>query len=92
MTELQLSDDKPMKLYGDNKSASIAPNLVQHDRTTHIEVDRHFIKEKLENGLICTPLVSTKNQLADVFTEGLPKLQFQPIISKLGMVYIFEPA
>ena len=40
--------DGPMKLYSDNKSAiSIAHNLVQHDRIKHIEVDRHFIKEKL---------------------------------------------
>ena len=61
-----------MKLYCDNKSASnIARNPVQHDRTKHVEVDRHFIKEKLESGLICTPFVSTEGQLADVLTKGL---------------------
>lgn len=42
--------------YCDNKAAiSIAHNLVQHDRTKHIEVDRYFVKEKLESGLICVP-------------------------------------
>ena len=56
-----------MKLYCDNKSAiSIAHNLVQHDRTKHIEIDRHFIKEKLENGLITILYVSSSNQLADI--------------------------
>lgn len=41
-----------MKLYCDNKSTiNIAHNLVQHERTKHVEIDRHFIKEKLECGL-----------------------------------------
>jgi hypothetical protein len=38
-------------LYCDNKAAiSIAHNIVQHDRTKHVEIDRHFIKEKLREG------------------------------------------
>ena len=42
-----------MQLYCDNKAAiNIAYNLVHHDRTKHVEVDRHFIKEKLETGVI----------------------------------------
>ena len=52
--ELTASDSLPMKLYCDNKAAiSIAYNPVLHDRTKHVEVDEHFIKEKLESGLIC---------------------------------------
>ena len=39
---------QPIHLYCDNKAAhDIAHNPVQHDRTKHVEVDRHFIKEKL---------------------------------------------
>ena len=82
-----------MKLYCDNKSAiNIAHNPVQHDRTKHIEVDRHFIKEKLDSGLICTPFVTTNNQVADVLTKGLNGSTFQKIISKLGMDNIHSPA
>ena len=52
-----------MRLYCDNKlTINIAYYLVQHDRTQHVEVDRHFIKEKLESGLICTPFVRTTFQ------------------------------
>ena len=61
-----------MRLYRDKKSAiSIAHNPVQHDRTKHIEIDRHFIKEKLESGLICTPYMSTHNQLIDLLTKDV---------------------
>ena len=43
-----MENDRPMKLYCDNKAAiSIAHNLVQCDKTKHIEVDGHFIKEKI---------------------------------------------
>jgi ATP sulfurylase len=58
-----------MRLYCDNKAAiSIAHNLVQHDRTKHVEIDRHFIKEKLREGAICTPYVKIGEQLADILT------------------------
>lgn len=61
-----------MKVYWDNKAAiSIAHNPVQHDRTKHIEVDRHFVKEKLESCIICVPYKPTTEQTADILTKGL---------------------
>ena len=93
LEDLKIKWEEPMRLYCDNKSAiNIAHNPVQHDRTKHIEIDRHFIKEKLDNKLICTPYVSTKEQLADVFTKGLNGHNFSTIISKLGMDNIYSPA
>ena len=48
LRELQVNLENPMRLYCDNKAAiNIAHNLVQHDRTKHVEIDRHFIKERL---------------------------------------------
>ena len=47
--DLKISVSLPMKIYCDNKAAiSIAHNPVLHNRTKHIEVDKHFIKEKIE--------------------------------------------
>lgn len=82
----------PMSLYYDNKAAtSIAHSPIQHDRTKHIEVDRHFIREKLLTGLICTPFVKTQQQLADILTKGTIKLKLHEIIGKLGMYDIYAP-
>ena len=53
-----------MKLYCDNKATiNIANNPVQHNITKHVEIDKHFIKEKLESGLICMSFVSTNKHL-----------------------------
>jgi len=80
-----------MKLYCDNKPAiSIVHNPMQHDRTEQVEVDRHFIKEKLGSGLICTPFVSTQDQLADSLTKSLNSITFEGIVSKLGMKNIYS--
>ena len=78
-----------MKIYCDNKSAiNIAHNLVQHDRTKHIEVDRHFIKE-LDSGMIHTLYISSNDQLTDVLTKELSTLSFQDITTKLEMENFF---
>ena len=81
----------PFQVYCDNKVAiSIAHNLVLRDRKKHVEVDKHFIKEKIENGTICMPYLPTSKQVADVLTKGLPKRQFESLIGKLAMEDIFK--
>ena len=92
LDDLKIKWESLMRLYGDNKSAiSIALNTMQHDRTKHIKFSMLFIKEKLERSLICTPFVSSKDQLANVLTKGLPSTMFWDIISKLGMEDIHSP-
>ena len=81
-----------MKLYYDNKSTiSITHNPMLHDRTKHIEIDKHFIKETLNNGLICTPYVPPGHQLAYVLTKGLCSIVFYKNINKLGMKDLYSP-
>jgi hypothetical protein len=58
LKELGFDSKDSLRLYCDNKAAiSIAHNPIQHDQTKHVEIDRHFIKEKLREGTICTPYV-----------------------------------
>ena len=75
MFELSPQNENPMLLYCDNKLAiSITHNPTHHDHTKHIEVDRHFIKEKIEEELVCLPYITSKGQLA--FEEELVCLPY----------------
>ena len=81
-----------MDLYCDNKAAiAIAHNSVQHDRTKHVEVDRHFVKEKLDAEIIYFPFISSEYQLADVLTKAVSTMVFLNSLDKLGMCDIFTP-
>ncbi|RDX82653.1 Copia protein, partial [Mucuna pruriens] len=83
----------PTKLYCKKKSAiNIAYNSKQHDRTKYIQIDRHFIKEKLEGGQMCMSYVPLQQQLVDVLTKGLNSLGFNDLIAKLGTEDIYFSA
>ncbi|CAL2249588.1 unnamed protein product [Prunus armeniaca] len=70
---------------------AIAHNPVQHDRTKHVEVDRHFVKEKLDAEIISFPFISSEYQLADVLTKAVSTTVFLNSLDKLGMRDIFAP-
>ena len=60
LAELWFSVPSPFQLFCDNKSAiCIVHDPMQHDCTKHIEVNHHFIKEKLESERFCTPFLSS---------------------------------
>jgi hypothetical protein len=81
-----------MLLYCDNQVAQEkANNLVQHDQTKHIEVDRHFIKEKLLLKLVDIPFVASSEQLADILTHAVPAEALHKSLDKLGLEDIFAP-
>ena len=85
LEELKAASPLPMKVFCDNKAViAIAHNPVLHDRTKHVKVDKHFIKEKLENGLIVMPYIPTVEQVANILTKGLPNKQFDDLVSKLA--------
>ncbi|KAL2327360.1 hypothetical protein Fmac_020787 [Flemingia macrophylla] len=93
LDDLRVKVDNPVQLYCDNKSTmSIAYNPVQHDRTKHIEIDRHFIKDNLDRGFVIAIHVPTELQISNIFTKGLPQGRFQDLVSKLGMIDIHLPS
>jgi hypothetical protein len=93
LKDMGIEYDQPIKMYCDNNSARhIASNPVFHERTKHIEVDCHYVREKVQAKEITTPFVRSKEQLADVFTKGLDPTHFEDITSKLGLYDIYVPS
>ena len=81
-----------IQLYYDNKAAcDIAHNLVQHDRTKHVEVDRFFIKEKLDEKIVELPKIRSADQLADNLTKVVSSRVLSKFLGKLGMCDIYAP-
>ena len=76
-----------------NKVAcDIAYNPVQHDRTKHVEVDRFFIKEKLDDKIVELPKIRSKDQLVDILTKAAVSSRvFSKFLDKLGMCDIYPP-
>ena len=83
----------PMKMYCDNQSVIfIASNSVFHERTKHIEVDCHFIRDLVIKKYVITSYVRFEDQLGDILTKPLARSLFFVLFSKLDMFNLYIPA
>lgn len=81
-----------MRLFCDNKAAiEIVQNPVQHDRTKHVEVDWHFLKEKLDARIVQFPFVKSEDQLADILSKVVSSKVFHSSLDKLSIENIYAP-
>lgn len=73
-------------VYCDNVSAIyISENPIQHQRTKHIEIDIYFVHEKVQRGQIRVLYVASRYQIADIFTQGIPRTLFFDFRSSLSI-------
>lgn len=86
LTDLKQTFEDPIVLRCDNKSTiQLASNPTIHGRSKHIEVDCHYVREKVLQGKISLVYVNTDEQSADMFTKGLSKPKMEKFMSKLNM-------
>ena len=71
-------------MFCDNQAAiSIAKNSVHHNWTKYVEIDCHFINEKMEKGTISLVYIPTTLQTANILTKALSRTNFEDLRSKL---------
>lgn len=83
---MRLPIQKASVVFCDNVSVVyLSSNPVQHHRTKHVEIDIHFVRERVALGLIRVLHVPSSQQYADIFTKGLPTSLFEEFRNSLSI-------
>jgi hypothetical protein len=87
LSDMKGSDIGPVVLYVDNQGAiALAKNPVHHQRSKHIDIKYHFIREKLQSNVVDVKYVPTEDNVSDIFTKPVLKnklLRFANIRGRL---------
>ena len=84
MTDLCVSPSSAMTIWCDNLGATyLSVNPIFHARTKHVEVDYHFVHDRVTKKEIQIRFIPSKDQLADILTKPLASSVFTSLRSKL---------
>lgn len=89
LLDFGVTSSSPIPLFCDNQSAlQIAGNPVFHERTKHIEIDCHFVRQQYLSGILSLPYISSTEQVADLFTKSQTTPRFRELVGKLS---VYDP-
>jgi len=82
--DLGFPQREPTVIYEDNQGCiALTENPVNHKRTKHIDIRHHFIRERVESGEIALKYVMTRNQVADLLTNPLKRVDLERLRSAI---------
>ncbi|GJY31794.1 ribonuclease H-like domain-containing protein [Tanacetum coccineum] len=91
LKDLQIENLLPVLLHCDsNSTIKIDVNHVFHERTKHLEINLHFVREKVLKGVVKTVKVDSANQIADILTKGLDTIKHFELVKRLGMHDVYQ--
>jgi hypothetical protein len=74
-------------IHCDNQSCiRLSENPVFHDRSKHIDIRYHFIRDYVQRGAVRLQYIQTDDQMADIFTKALCRQKFAKFRDKMGLV------
>jgi hypothetical protein len=86
--EMHQSQKAAMPIYIDNQAAIVhLTNPMTTPKSKHIDIAFHFVRDHIYKGHLVFIFISTKHQVADVFTKALSKDSFRKCIKALGMIF-----
>ena len=77
--------DSMCVFYDNTNAINLSKNLVQHSKSKHIEILYHFIRDLVEDKVVCLEFIHTDNQKEDIFTKSLDGPRFELLHKTIGV-------